>query len=451
MIVFGGYAGGWVPALNDTWILTNANGAEGPNPSWIRLTPGSPSLPSPRGYHTAVYDQTGKRMVVFGGNIADGTPSNDAWVLQDANGLGIPRWVALSPTGPLPEARASHVAAYDPGTNRMTVFGGAHYIRYDTLNDTWLLTSASGSGGQTPTWTQLFPAGTAPAPRYGMAVGFAISRNRMLIYGGTLDDLCCGTNEVWVLKNATGGILISAVTGPTGPLALGTAAIISANFTDADVQDTHTCTMSWDDGTTSNGTVVEANGSGTCTAVRTYAAPGVYAVSVTVTDNHGASAAKAYEYVVIYDPNGGFVTGGGWIISPAGAYAADPSLSGRASFGFVSKYQKGANVPTGKTEFQFHAASFNFHSSVYDWLVVAGPKAQYKGTGTVNGAGDYGFLLTATDGALPGGGGVDKFRIKVWEKVSGALVYDNVRGASDDTDAADPQAIAGGSIVIHSR
>ncbi len=29
--------------------------------------------------------------------------------------------------------------------------------------------------------------------------------------------------------------------------------------------------------------------------------------------------------VVIYDPDGGFVTGGGWINSPAGAYSADPT------------------------------------------------------------------------------------------------------------------------------
>ena len=48
----------------------------------------------------------------------------------------------------------------------------------------------------------------------------------------------------------------------------------------------------------------------------------------------------------------------------------------KASVGFVSKYQKGNNVPTGETEFQFQVAKFNFHSTSYDWLVVAGAKAQ---------------------------------------------------------------------------
>ena len=80
--------------------------------------------------------------------------------------------------------------------------------------------------------------------------------------------------------------------------------------------------------------------------------------------------------------------------------------------------------------------------------MVAGAKAQYKGTGTVNGAGNYSFLLTATDGQLPGGGAVDKFRIKIWG--SGGVVYDNV-GGSDDIDSANPQTIGGGSIVIHNQ
>ena len=73
-------------------------------------------------------------------------------------------------------------------------------------------------------------------------------------------------------------------------------------------------------------------------------------------------------------------------------------------------------------------------------------------SGTVNGAGDYGFILTATDGQVTGGGGVDKFRIKIWVKnadgADGAVVYDNQLGVGGDN--ADPTtAIAGGSIVIH--
>ena len=97
----------------------------------------------------------------------------------------------------------------------------------------------------------------------------------------------------------------------------------------------------------------------------------------------------------------------------------------------------------------------NFHSTAYDWLVVAGPKAQFKGVGTINGlfgsqgSNGYSFLLTATDGQQSGGGGEDKFRIKIVDRDTDTLVYDNVLGASDDIDAANPQVITNGSIVIH--
>jgi hypothetical protein len=226
-----------------------------------------------------------------------------------------------------------------------------------------------------------------------------------------------------------------------------------AVFSDANTSDTHTCTFSWDDGQpSSSGTVAETAGSGSCTGSRTFGTAGVYSVLVSISDNHGTSTSKTFEFVVVYDPSAGFVTGGGWIDSPTGAYLANTSLTGRANFGFVSKYKKGTNIPEGQTEFQFDVADFNFHSTAYQWLVVAGPKAQYKGTGTVNGTGNYGFLLMASDGEQAGGGGVDKFRIKVWDKNNNdVVVYDNVPGGSEDIDSTNPQAIGGGSIVIHNN
>ncbi len=98
--------------------------------------------------------------------------------------------------------------------------------------------------------------------------------------------------------------------------------------------------------------------------------------------------------VVVYDPSAGFVAGGGWIDSPAGVYTADPPLTGKANFGFVSKYKKGAPVPTGNTEFQFKAGNLNFHSTSYDWLLITGSDyAKFKGTGAINGEGEYKFML----------------------------------------------------------
>ena len=56
-------------------------------------------------------------------------------------------------------------------------------------------------------------------------------------------------------------------------------------------------------------------------------------------------------------------------------------------------------------------------------------------------------MLTATDGQINGGGGTDKFRIKVWDKATEQVVYDNQMGDADDADAT--HEIDGGSIVIH--
>jgi hypothetical protein len=233
--------------------------------------------------------------------------------------------------------------------------------------------------------------------------------------------------------------VVSISTPSSGALeAVGSSIVVSAPFTDAGTNDTHTCTV--DPGAGSGphaGSVSETPGSGTCSGTLTYGTAGIYTIQVAVTDDNGGIGTATVD-VVVYDPSAGFVTGGGWINSPAGAYAANPSLSGRANFGFVSRYQRGASVPTGQTEFQFQTAALDFHSDSYQWLVVnqGGTNAQFKGTGTINGAGSYDFMIWAGDGSP------DTFRIQITDPSKGnAVVYDN--GVK--------QALGGGGIVIHTK
>ena len=143
----------------------------------------------------------------------------------------------------------------------------------------------------------------------------------------------------------------------------------------------------------------------------------------------------------------------GWFDSPANACSwngcpSDGSTTGRASFGFVSRHQSGATTPTGNTAFQFRASGLTFRGTSNRWLAVAGARAQFKGEGQISGdAATYGFLITAIDGAISGGGDTDRFRIKLWDVGIGTVVYDNQIGQLDDSDAA--SALGGGSIVIH--
>lgn len=254
------------------------------------------------------------------------------------------------------------------------------------------------------------------------------------------------TQVVQITVNNVAPAMGAFTTYPAAPVPVGTSVSFKAPFSDPGSGDTFTGNIDWGDASVS-AAVIDPFSS--ISGSHVYATPGVYTVTFSLSDDDLGSDTQVFQYVVVYDPDAGFVTGGGWIDSPAGAYAADPALTGKAHFGFVSKYKKGATTPDGQTQFQFQAGNLNFHSTAYEWLVISGPKAQYKGSGTINGAGDYGFLLTANDGQVSGGGGADKFRLKIWDKATNAVIYDNQAGDGDTAGAS--TVLGGGSIVIHSK
>ncbi|MFC2053000.1 PKD domain-containing protein [Chloroflexota bacterium] len=229
--------------------------------------------------------------------------------------------------------------------------------------------------------------------------------------------------------------VVTSITAPVDPVNFNAQPVsVSGTFSDPDDDDTHTAEWDWGDNTTSTGTVDQL--ANAVSDNHTYSEPGVYRITLTVADSYPASDDEVFEFIVVYDPDSGFVTGGGWILSLINDDYFYMDVEGRANFGFVSKYEKGASVPTGNTEFNFSAGSLNFHSETYQWLVVTGSDyAKFKGTGTINGEGEYKFMLWAGDD-YP-----DTFRIKIWYEVGDTevILYDNGMD----------QKIGGGNIVIH--
>ncbi|TFV97904.1 HYR domain-containing protein, partial [Algoriphagus kandeliae] len=234
---------------------------------------------------------------------------------------------------------------------------------------------------------------------------------------------------------------VTSISGPLDPIQINNPVQVNASISGEIVE----AKWVWDNG---DETILTAPFEDFA-AEYTYSQTGVYQIQLVLVDVCGNEWTALTDLAVIFDPNGGFITGGGWIWSPKGAYLNDTDLEGRANFGFVAKYRKGSNRVDGNTEFQFKNGDLNFNSSSHEdmSLVIAGAKGIYKGTGKINGVEGYSFMVSAIDGALKESTESDKFRIKIWETISGNTVYDNQLGSSDFADAS--TEISGGNIVIH--
>ena len=392
---------------------------------------------------------------------------NDGNWVTTIDGFNAPSGVAVDAAGKIwgCNINDTYLHRIDPGTNtidlsKSIVNSGGHYSYSDmtgivsrtitTKIGTWTVDFDSEKADMpwgTVSWSSLEPDGTSvtvqvrssndkvtwsgwEAATSGVVLS-ATPDGRYLQIETTLQTT---ENEVspilYDLTVEVGNLPPTA--DPNGPYLGAAGSPIAFDGTGSSDPDSDPLTYAWTYGDSNTGTGA--------TPTHAYAAAGIYPVCLTVNDGK-LDSDQVCTYAVVYDPSAGFVTGGGCIDSPAGAYVPDPLLAGKANFGFVSKYKKGVSTPTGNTEFQFHAGDLNFHSSSYDWLVVTGSNyARFKGSGTINNDLDpngdpYKFMLWAGDGP-------DTFRIKIWYEDSGeVVVYDN----------GFDQAIAGGQIVIHTK
>jgi hypothetical protein len=261
-------------------------------------------------------------------------------------------------------------------------------------------------------------------------------RVRRLLEGMTASE---GKEPLPLAEAPTPGI---ATPQPWQVYRAGEPVTLTANFTDPGLNDTHECVVDWDDGRQET---FEASGL-TCERAHTYQHPGMYTIKTRVDDDDTGTDGDSV-MVIVYDPDAGFVTGGGFIDSPPGALAADQQATGKGHFTFNPMYHKADEGPVpggGKVSFRVDGTAFDLDSRSMEWLVVA-PDGKIAVKGKTGDA--HGYVLYGYDEP-------DKFRIVVWRLADGPipgsdLVYDNHRGADYDLDVAGPQDITGGSIKVH--
>ena len=231
---------------------------------------------------------------------------------------------------------------------------------------------------------------------------------------------------------------------PSTPLRLtqgGLTVPISSSFTDPGTVDTHTASLDCGSGVTAQSEIVGDAASSACS----FSSPGIYSIRLTVRDKDGGSdTALASGPIVVYDPDGGRLTGGGWIASPTGAVAFAPTGTGKATFSLTARYEPGASIPTGRAELNLSVGKLEFRSTSLDWLVATDVSARLQGRGTVNGGGDYAFAVMAVNRQSTGAA-----RIRIWHRVSGTVIYDSRPGAPFDESGVTP--LGGGSIQLHAR
>ncbi|MEQ4208558.1 DUF2599 domain-containing protein [Actinopolymorpha sp. B9G3] len=201
---------------------------------------------------------------------------------------------------------------------------------------------------------------------------------------------------------------------------------LDAPFTDPGSNDTHTCSISWDDGTTSTFAAEDH----TCSRGRTFDHAGMYTMEMTVTDDDGG-ADSAEVMVVVYDPRAGLLTGAG-------------KVDDHTIFATVAKYlTTDSTKPFGTFTLSAPASGderLTFTTTTLEWLVITpDAKSAVKGT-----AGEYGFVAYATDA---------RFRAVVWPLSAGTippddLLYDTSPDAGFDVDVAEPRALTTGATVI---
>jgi hypothetical protein len=162
------------------------------------------SGPGPRARAMAAHDESGDRMLLFGGRFRSGSSGaytlyNEVWAL-DLNTLA---FQALSPSGPAPEARSNAAGGVNPLSNELVLFGGntsTDGLIFAPKNDVWALDL------KTNTWREVTTTGAPPDARLFHAAAIDPKGGALFIYGGGGANAFQGPfyTDLWRLDLASG-------------------------------------------------------------------------------------------------------------------------------------------------------------------------------------------------------------------------------------------------------
>lgn len=234
---------------------------------------------------------------------------------------------------------------------------------------------------------------------------------------------------------------------------------MSASYTDVNLSEV---AWDWGNGDVTMGTINAVTGM--VYGSYQYAETGLYDVTVTITDVCGNTATETYSYVVIYDPCGGHVTGGGYNMVNTGDYSEDLSATGKAKFEFEVEYGKNGTIKSdSKFQFTLKDSNLRFRSNEINWLMVNTDQAIFRGTGIISSYGEkseryddhglsapsfevYEFIVSMVDEDVTFKHGTDYLRIIIRD-FSGNVLFDNQFGDADAERAL--FEIYKGSLKIH--
>ena len=250
------------------------------------------------------------------------------------------------------------------------------------------------------------------------------------------------------IANVAPSIPAGGLSAPATPVRMSDGAAdvaVSLRFSDpAGPYDSYSAAIACGNGTSLTPSAITSPYAGSCR----YTRPGIYTVSATVSDEDGGTSALAqYQYVLVYDPAGSFVTGGGWLDAPASACSVlcGENSATKAHFTIVARFSGAkAETPEGAIKFWLQGKkALDVRTTRLTMLIAWDNHLQLWGPATVNGAPNYTIRVSGLDQ-----GRNDLLRVELFDP-TGARVYDTQWGVPRDVSPTTP--VQGGQLTIHPR